>query len=69
MHNAPAIMRQHQKHIQDLEPDRRHSEEVDGHHTLHVIVEERPPGLRRRSPAADDVFTYAGLADLDTEFE
>jgi len=28
MQNALTIMRQHQEHIQDLEPDRRHRKEV-----------------------------------------
>ena len=28
LHDAPAFVCQHQKHIQDLEPDRRHREEV-----------------------------------------
>src|SRR5258708_38401404 len=29
MHNAPAVMGKYQEDIQDLEPDRRHGEEVD----------------------------------------
>jgi len=69
MHDPPAIMSQHQKHLQDLEADRRHGEEVHRHHTLHVSVEERPPGLGRRSPAADHVLTHAGLADFDVELQ
>jgi len=29
MQNAPPVVRQHQEHVQDLEPDRRHGEKVD----------------------------------------
>jgi hypothetical protein len=28
VHDAPAFMRQNQKHVQDLEPDRRYGEKV-----------------------------------------
>jgi hypothetical protein len=45
VHHAPPLMRQHQKHVQDLEPDRRHDEEIDRHQRFQVIIEERPPGL------------------------
>src|SRR5215468_5752866 len=69
MQNAPTIMRQHQEHIQDLEPDRRHRKEVDRNQGLHVIVEECPPGLGGRVPAADHILTHAGLADVDAELE
>jgi len=43
--DAPALVRQHQKHIQDLEPDRWHDQEIHRHHRFQVIVQERPPGL------------------------
>src|ERR1035437_5730102 len=69
MHNASAIMRQHQKHVQDLEPDRRHGEEVDRHQILQVIVEESPPGLGRRFSPPNYVLAHAGFADLEAEFE
>src|SRR5258705_7365044 len=69
MQNAPTIMRQHQEHVQDLEPDRRHRKEVDGNQGLHVIVEEGPPGLGRRLAAAHQVFAHTGLADIDAELE
>ena len=69
MQDPPAIMRQHQKHVQDLKPDRRHGEEVDRHHTLQVIVEESPPGLGRRCSPPNHVLAHAGFADRDAEFE
>src|SRR4030088_328307 len=69
MQNSAAVMREHQKHVQDLKPDGRHGEEVERHDALQVIVEERPPGLGRRSSVADHVFTNTGFADLDAELE
>jgi len=53
--NATTIMCQHQEHVEDLKPDRRHREEVNGNHTLHMVLKERPPGLGRRLAAADQV--------------
>ena len=43
--DGPAFVRQHQKHVEDLEPDRGHDEEIHRYHRFQVIVEERPPGL------------------------
>ena len=45
--NAPPVVSQHQKHVQDLKTDRRHYEEVDGYHALNVILKECPPSLGR----------------------
>jgi Recombinase/Resolvase, N terminal domain len=36
---------------------------------LDVILQEGPPGLRRRLPTAYNVLAHAGLADIDAEFE
>ena len=47
--NAPAVMSQHQKHVKNLETNGGHSEEVDRDQLLGVILQERAPGLRRRS--------------------
>ena len=69
MHDPPAVVSQNQEHIQDLKPDRRHCEEVDGHQGLDVILKEGPPGLRRRLPLPDHVLGDAGLSDVDAEFE
>ena len=63
------LMRQHQKHVQDLEPDRRHDEEIDRHQCFQVIIEERPPGLRGRRSTPDHVLADARLADVDAELE
>ena len=45
MDNAPAIMSQDKKHIQDPESDSGHHEEVYGNQLLDVVFQERPPGL------------------------
>jgi hypothetical protein len=66
---ASPLVCQHQEDIKDLEPDRRYGEEVNGNHTLHVVLQESPPGLGRRSPAADHVLAHAGLADVDAKLE
>jgi len=62
-------MGQHQKHVQDLETDTGHGEEVDGDQLLSVILEKCAPGLRRRLAAAHHVFADAALTDVDAEFE
>jgi hypothetical protein len=43
--NPPAVMRQHQKHVQDLKSDGRHREEIDGDHTFHMVIQKGLPGL------------------------
>src|SRR5260370_2651936 len=69
MHDPSSVVSHNQEHVQDLKPDRRHSEEVDRHHRLGVILKEGLPVLRRRLPLAYDVLAHASLADLDAEFE
>jgi hypothetical protein len=34
-----------------------------------VILQEGPPGLRRRLAASHHIFAHAGFADVDAEFE
>ena len=69
VNNAATIMGQYKKHVKDVETDGGDSEEVDGDHLREVVLQESTPGLRRRFRAAHHVFTDAGLADVDTEFE
>jgi hypothetical protein len=69
MQNAPTVVRKHQEHIQDLEPDRRHYKEVDGNQGLQVIVEECPPSLGGRLVATRQALAHTGLADVDAELE
>ena len=62
-------MGQHQKYVKDLKTDRGHGEEIDGDQLLGMILQECPPGLRRRFAAAHHVFAHAALTDVDAEFE
>ena len=43
--------------------------EIDGHQLLDMIFQEGAPSLRRRLTAAHHVFAYAGLPEVDAEFE
>ena len=65
--NAPAIVGQDQKHVQNLKPDRRHREEVDGNQTLEMIFQEGSPGLGGWFPTTSHVFAYARFADLEAQ--
>ena len=69
MSPAAPIVSQHQEYVQDLEANCRHGEEIDGYQAPEVLVEERPPGLRRRLAVAQHVLADAGLADVDAQFE
>ena len=69
MHDPPSVASHNQEHVQDLIPDRRHSEEVDRHHVLDMILQEGPPRLRRRLPTAYDILAQASLADINAAFE
>src|ERR1022692_5178216 len=62
-------MGQYQKHVKDLEADGGYSEEIDEDQLLGVILQECAPGLRRRLAAVHHVFAYAGLPDVDADFE
>src|SRR5687767_14821944 len=55
MHNPPTLVREHQKYIQNLKPNRRHGEEIHGHQTTDVVFEECPPCLGWRFPAPHQV--------------
>jgi hypothetical protein len=69
VNDAPTLVRQHQKHVQDLESDRRHREEVDGYKAVDVILEESPPGLGRRRSISHKVFAHARFANIDAELQ
>ena len=69
MHNAPAIMRQNKKHVQDPETDGGHYKEINRNELFDVIFQEGPPGLGRRLPMFHHVFCDSGLGHLDSELE
>ena len=66
---APPLMGQHQEHVQNLEADGRHGEEVGRHQLLDVVVKKRTPGLAWRLSLTDHIFADTSLADGDAEFE
>src|SRR5215472_6074158 len=69
MQSAPPVVRQHQEHVQDLEPVGRTSLKKSMEIMVFILVlEERPPGLQRRL-AARQVLTHAYLDDVDAELE
>jgi len=68
MNNAPPLVCQYQKHIQNLEPDRRHGEEVDGHHAFHMVFKEGTPSLSWRPSESNHVLAYTGFANVDPQF-
>ncbi len=61
MHNPPPIMSQHKKNVQDLESNGGYHAKVNGHQLLDMILEKRPPSLRRRPPMLDHVLRDRGL--------
>jgi hypothetical protein len=65
----PPFMGQHQEHVQNLEADGGHGEEVDRDKLLDVVVEKCPPGLAGRLSLPDQIFADASLADVNTELE
>ena len=67
--NPAAVVRQHQKHIQDLESNGRHRKEVHRNHGLNVIFEESQPSLRWWLAEADHILADARLADGDAKLE
>src|SRR5580658_4577407 len=69
VNDSSALMRQDKKHIEDLKPDSRHGEEVDGNHACDVIVKECSPGLRWRLPIPEHVLGDGWLTDLDSKFQ
>ncbi len=69
MLDAPPLMTQHDEDEQNAEPGRRDHKEIDRSETAHVVVEERPPGLRRRPRMPYHVSRYRRLADIDAQLQ
>jgi hypothetical protein len=62
---APPLMGQHQEHVQNLEADSRHGEEIDGDKLADVVLQKGAPRLGRWFAMTDHVLAYTGLAYLD----
>jgi len=69
MNNAPAIMSQNKKHLEDLESHGGNHEEVDGNQLVDVVFQEGPPGLGRRLPMPHHIFRDRRLRHFDSELE
>src|SRR5262249_60902189 len=67
--HTAAVMRQDDENKQHPERRSRHSEEIHRGHLLHVICQEGPPGLRRRTPASAQILTHRRRGDLDSQLE
>src|ERR1019366_3087195 len=68
--DAPAIVGEDEKDVEDAKGRGWHGEEVDGRHGAHVIVQKSTPGLRwRLAWLGRHESGYASLADVDAEFE
>ena len=67
--DAPPLMTQHNEYEQNGERGRRDHKEIDRNETAHVVVEERPPGLRRRLPIARQVFRHGRLGNVEAELQ
>ena len=65
--HPPAVVGQHQKSEEHPEGGCWHREEVDRHQVLHVVVQERAPGWRRRLPSPVHVPGDGRLRDVDAE--
>ena len=65
--NLAAFVPQHQEHVEDPKGGCVDGEKVDGYEILGMIVEECPPGLRRRISVPDHVLGDRGLGDIDAE--
>ena len=57
------------KTIENLECDRRQDKEVDRRDAVDVIVEKRPPALRRWPRVAAHISSDRRLSDLEAELE
>jgi hypothetical protein len=65
-YQAPALVPQDDEREQQSEADRRHDHEVHRGNTGRVIAQERPPGLRRPSPAFGHVLGDPSTAQART---
>ena len=64
-----AIVTEHDEDIQDAERHGRNREEVAGRDVWYVIVQEGPPGLRRRFPPEGHVPGHRPFGDVVTQQE
>ena len=69
VHDASALVLEHEEHVQDAKRGCGHDKEVDGNEILGVVPEKRTPGLRRRLSPTRHVARHRGFSDLEAELE
>jgi len=69
MEEAPPLVRQDDKDIENSKGDGRHHEEVRRDQLLRVVVQESPPRLGGRFSLTNHVLGHGGLGYFDTELE
>ena len=68
MDEPPPVMRHEEEHVERVEGDRRHREEVGRPDVRRVVAQEGTPGLRRRPPEHPPSIAADGLrADLEAQ--
>ena len=67
VHDAAALVLEHEEHVQDAKRGCRQDKEVDGNELLGVVLEKRTPGLRWRLSPNRHVARHRGFSDLEAE--
>ena len=65
----PSSVTKDDKAIKSLEGDRWQDKQVDCRNAIRMIVQKRPPALRRWQLAAADISSDCRLSDLEAELE
>jgi hypothetical protein len=67
VHDAAALVLEHEEHVQDAKRGCGNDKKVDGNESMGVIPEKRTPGLRRRLSPTRHVARHCGFCDLEAE--
>ena len=67
VHDATAVMAEHDKHIENAKCGGRNREEINPGYAAGMVFEKRPPGLGRRITVSNYVLCNSGLGYLDTK--
>ena len=67
MHDASALMLEHEEHVQDAKRGCGNDKEVDGNEVPGVVLEKRTPGLRWWLSPTRHVARHRGFSDLEAE--
>ncbi len=64
VNDLPPVVTEHDEDVEDTESHGGNGEEVAGGDVGNVIVQKRPPRLRRRFPSADHVLGHGPFGDV-----